>query len=293
MSKTSERGAAKSTTSVPEERPMCFVIMPLDTKDSAIRRASVGLLKNVIEPVVDAAGYRVVPPHEMEDLGSITRQVITKIINAKLVIANLTGLNPNVMYELAIRHAKAKPVICMAEEGTRLPFDVIEERTVFYANDLLGGVEVREELRRKVESASKEERSDNPIVRAIQTALIDEAPDLSNIEKVMFNMLMDVRSRVVVPTAPSLPRGLTDAVYEVQVEGDSKAVTEWYEGLMDIAQVVEGKPTTKGGYSFFIHLPESVSMRAESRRIESLHSRAIALGLTVAKLERVDLPPNY
>jgi hypothetical protein len=43
---------------------------------------------------------------------------------ADLVVADLTGANPNVYYELALRHSTAKPFVHLAREGTEIPFDI-------------------------------------------------------------------------------------------------------------------------------------------------------------------------
>jgi len=63
-----------------------------------------------------------------------------------LVVANLTGLNPNVMYELGYRHCVEKPVIVIALDGTKLPFDVKDGRTFFYKNSIAGARRLREDL---------------------------------------------------------------------------------------------------------------------------------------------------
>lgn len=81
-------------------------------------------------------GYNVNVAHRMAQPGSINNQVIAELYYSNLVIANLSGLNPNVMYELAIRHCLRKPVIIIMEKGSgKIPFDTITERTVFYSND--------------------------------------------------------------------------------------------------------------------------------------------------------------
>jgi len=49
-----------------------------------------------------------------------------------LVIADLTYHNPNVFYELAVRHLNKKPVIHLIKKGEKIPFDINDRRTIFY-----------------------------------------------------------------------------------------------------------------------------------------------------------------
>ena len=58
-------------------------------------------------------------------------RVISDIIHAELVVADLTDLNPNAFYELGIRHSNEKPTIHIARRGTPLPFDNLAHRTIF------------------------------------------------------------------------------------------------------------------------------------------------------------------
>jgi len=61
---------------------------------------------------------------ELAEPGIITSQVIQHIVDDQLVIADLTERNPNVFYELALRHALRKPVVQIIHRGEAIPFDV-------------------------------------------------------------------------------------------------------------------------------------------------------------------------
>jgi hypothetical protein len=158
----------------------CFVIAPIGNDGSASRRATDGLLDAVIVPVLEELGYTVEVAHRSAKTGSITRQILERLLKEDLVVADLTDLNPNVMYELAVRHCVRLPVVTLALVGTDLPFDVSTERTVFYTNDMLGVVDLKQKLTESVEEAAKEDTPDNPVYRAATESVLKDvkAPEL-------------------------------------------------------------------------------------------------------------------
>lgn len=113
-------------------KPLCFVIGPIGSAGTDQRKHSDMLLNLVIKRVLaaDEFGYRVKRADEDADPGMIGDRVVTDIINAELVVADLTNLNANAFYELGIRHSTEKPTIHIAKAGTVLPFDNISHRTI-------------------------------------------------------------------------------------------------------------------------------------------------------------------
>jgi len=85
----------------------CFVIAPIGQEESETRNRSDLVLKHIIKPAAEECGYKAVRADEISEPGIITTQVIQRLIDDDLVIADLTERNPNVFYELAIRHAIA------------------------------------------------------------------------------------------------------------------------------------------------------------------------------------------
>lgn len=124
------------------QKKKCFIVTPIGKENDPIRRHMDGIIDAGIKPVLGNE-YEISVAHRIYQPGSINKQVIKEIYEADLVIANLTGNNPNVMYELSFRYSLGKPTIVIAEKGTSLPFDVIDERTFFYVNDFLGVLELQ------------------------------------------------------------------------------------------------------------------------------------------------------
>lgn len=149
------------------KRDICFVVTPIGADESAERRYADGITDGVLKPILEE--FNLVPrvAHRIAKSGSINSQVINNLYTAKLVIANLTGLNPNVMYEVGIRYTMRKPMILICEKGTRLPFDIIEERTIFYTNDIAGSEELKNRLCSMLGDFDFDGLQDNPIYRVL------------------------------------------------------------------------------------------------------------------------------
>lgn len=115
-----------------ETNNICFIISPIGEKDTPTRKRADDLLDCLINPILKEFKIESIRADKISSPGMITTQVITHILNDKLVIADLSDHNPNVYYELALRHAFRKPVIQLIEEGQKIPFDVMGIRTISY-----------------------------------------------------------------------------------------------------------------------------------------------------------------
>jgi hypothetical protein len=152
------------------QKKSCFVIAPIGADGSETRKRSNQVLKHVIMPAVGAEGYD--EPKRADHLptpGIITSQIVQHVINADLVIADLSEANPNVFYELAIRHAVRKPVVQIAEKGSTIPFDVAPARTVIFdCHDLDSVDEAKKRIAEQIRAAEEDPaNADNPLSAAI------------------------------------------------------------------------------------------------------------------------------
>lgn len=108
----------------------CFYIAPIGDEGSEPRKHSDLFLGSIVEPALEQFGLQVIRADAIDKPGIITRQIIDYIMRARLVIADLSFHNPNVFYELALRHAVKLPIVQLIRSGDRLPFDVNQMRTI-------------------------------------------------------------------------------------------------------------------------------------------------------------------
>jgi hypothetical protein len=101
----------------------CFVIMPFSTTtEQHDKRYWTNMFKNYISPSVTALGYECVRSEAKPQ--SIVEGIVNDLFNSAVVLAILTDNNPNVWYELGIRHSLSRGTIMAIERPNRVPFDV-------------------------------------------------------------------------------------------------------------------------------------------------------------------------
>lgn len=108
----------------------CFYITPIGDEGTESRKHSDLFLGHLIEPALEQFGLSVVRADKIDNPGIITRQVIDYILKSRIVIADLSFHNPNVFYELALRHAVRKPIVQIVRARDEIPFDVNQMRTI-------------------------------------------------------------------------------------------------------------------------------------------------------------------
>jgi hypothetical protein len=109
---------------------VCFFVSPIGTADSEHRRHADLVMGSLVEPAITSLDLRLVRADLISQPGVISSQIIDHIVRAPLVIADLSFGNPNVFYELALRHATRRPVVQLIRSADPLPFDVGQFRTV-------------------------------------------------------------------------------------------------------------------------------------------------------------------
>jgi hypothetical protein len=109
---------------------ICFYISPIGEADSEHRKHADLFLGSIVEPALEEFGLKVVRADRIGKPGMITAQIIEHVLKARLVIADLSFHNPNVFYELCLRHVSRLPTVQIIRMSDKIPFDLDQFRTI-------------------------------------------------------------------------------------------------------------------------------------------------------------------
>jgi hypothetical protein len=143
---------------------ICYVVMAFDkrfdsTYREAIRPAVFKLSQERSEPWDCRRGDDFRVP------GSITKEIVTSLHTADLVIADLSGNSPNVFYELGVAHSSARPTIMITRDISEIPFDIKPYRVHRYTETPEGLQALRDWLAATaVDMLSHREQKTNPVL---------------------------------------------------------------------------------------------------------------------------------
>ena len=155
-------------------RSICFVIMPFGRKPDASGRDIDfdAVYKQIIEPAVMDVGFEPVRADEEVNAGLIHKAMYERLMLSEFAIADLTIFNPNVYYELGVRHAlRPQTTVLIAADASRLPFDVGYLRTLPYTLDETAqpkdAAGARAALAKKLEDCKTHGEDDSPLFKLL------------------------------------------------------------------------------------------------------------------------------
>ena len=110
----------------------CFFFIPIGLEGSQERKVSDFVMSVYLSPTLEKLDYKVERADSSKTVERIDTSILEQLKTADLVIADVSGNNPNVMFELGYRIALNKPFIIIAQDVNELPFDISSIRTLFY-----------------------------------------------------------------------------------------------------------------------------------------------------------------
>lgn len=140
---------------------ICFIVTAIGESGTETRDRADEVFSYLIAPVCEELGYKPVRVDQVDAVDNINETIINYLKTAPMVVADMTGHNPNAFYELGFRQALELPLVPIIQAGNGLPFDVISQRTVFY-NLSVGKIkQSKKDLKAKMKSFENFEMPEN------------------------------------------------------------------------------------------------------------------------------------
>jgi hypothetical protein len=184
-----------------EQVRTCFVVMPISDappyEPGHFRR----VYEHIIKPACMTAGFTPIRADDVNRANIIVIDVLRRIIEADLVLCDLSGRNPNVMYELGVRQAFNHPVVLIKDNKTDRVFDVQGLRDIEYDAalrvDRIGPVvqQIAASLKNTADGAEGEVNSIIQLL-GVQPARIQSTTHLSEDASVLLSAIADVGKRL-------------------------------------------------------------------------------------------------
>jgi hypothetical protein len=156
------------------QRAVCFVIMPFGMKpDDAGRMIDFdAIYREIISPAIVDVGFDPMRADDEMSPGVIHNAMFERLVLSEYAIADLTIFNPNVYYELGVRHAVRPQSTVLISAGERLPFDIVHLRALLYALDRDGRPKdapaARKALAERLRHCKETDEPDSPLFRYAQ-----------------------------------------------------------------------------------------------------------------------------
>lgn len=248
-----------------EEIKKCFVISPIGEEKSEIRIRADQIFNHIIDPVAKECGFTAIRADKISKPGIITNQLIQHIIDDPLVIADLTDKNPNVFYELAIRHSIRKPLVQIIQKGEDVPFDVSGMRTIpIDHRDLDNVAEAKKEMKKQIEDVISKNPNEieSPISVSLdlQSLRHSEKPEDRFFAKFV-SAVTDIRSEIYDMRNRLYPKEklIPIAYVEEMMKTSERRRSDQYGGIMRDA----------------IHTLENLEQELSGENLDSIYFREI------------------
>lgn len=151
----------ENKTEVVETKPVCGIIMPISAIDNCSSEHWTEVKKILSEAIRDA-GYKPNLVSNADDIGIIQKRIIQNIYDNDIVVCDVSGKNPNVMFELGMRLAFDKPAIIVIDDNTDYSFDTSPIEHLSYPRDLryYNILNFKEQLRTKIIATAEKSQKD-------------------------------------------------------------------------------------------------------------------------------------
>lgn len=152
----------------------CFVIMPFSETDSLDEQKWTEIFEHIIKPAVEESGLG----YECKRYGlgraNIVKDILEELSGANVVIADLTDDNPNVLWELGVRHVLKRRTTLISQDKKFIPSDLKDYPVIPYDQTKAGFDKFKDDLKKKLEDIEADpDKPDSPVADFLQLKNID------------------------------------------------------------------------------------------------------------------------
>lgn len=156
-------GPSQESNTDKSEEPLktCGIVMPISALDDCSEQHWSDVF-DILQNSIESAGFRPNLVSNADEVGIIQKRIIQNLYENPIVVCDVSGKNPNVMFELGMRLAFDKPTIIVKDDKTSYSFDTAPIEHLEYPRDLRYAdiVEFKGELARKISSTYKKASED-------------------------------------------------------------------------------------------------------------------------------------
>lgn len=175
--------------------------MPISDQDGYEDKHFLRVYKHLIKPACEKAGFLPIRADEENKTNYIVIDIIKKILEADIVLCDLSAKNPNVLYELGLRQAFNKKSVLIKDNKTNRIFDIQGLRTIDYDDKLrIDEVELSVSIIAKALTETYESNPEeiNSLIQllAIRPAVVPTSIEISKESSLILESLTDIANRL-------------------------------------------------------------------------------------------------
>lgn len=144
-----------------ETKEICGIVMPISATDGC-NEAHWGDVREILTESIDTAGFEANMVSDADDVGIIQKRIVQNLYDNPVVVCDVSGKNPNVMFELGLRLAFDRPTIIVKDDVTSYTFDTSAIEHLEYPRDLRFNqiVDFKRRLAQKISATSQKAATD-------------------------------------------------------------------------------------------------------------------------------------
>jgi O-acetyl-ADP-ribose deacetylase (regulator of RNase III) len=173
------------------KKPTCFVIMPFGEKtdpDGTVDFDKIYLY--LIKEAVESLDVECVRCDKIDEAGWIHRKMFEHVYAADVAVVDITQLNPNVFYELGVRHAVAdRTTVLIKKARTKTPFNISGLNIIEYdLEDLASIAEAKKKIANHVQNGLRLQKTDSPVHEVLDLKVVREPREITVSERFEYDV---------------------------------------------------------------------------------------------------------